>query len=237
MRVKPNNATCKFRFVSKLGNILGLSSLEGSNTDKPTASATKEGTDSGPKGQTPEPRDRNVYILGAGFSSPAGAPLINEFLGRSRAFLDQPMGSVGQANREQRAPFEAVFAYKREMSPTRAKVRLDLDNIEELFGLVEISYRLNESQQHLRDSMALMISRTLEWATEDESCRPQVRIGPFGDGGGGFATRGFRKIHSMWTPERQAIITSTWIFTHTLQPSPRASSTIRGNGSSVGIPL
>jgi hypothetical protein len=37
-----------------------------------------------------ETRDHNVYILGAGFSSDAGAPLINDFLDRSREFFDNP---------------------------------------------------------------------------------------------------------------------------------------------------
>lgn len=147
------------------------------------------------KSETPiqafEPRDRNVYILGAGFSAQAGAPLIHDFLDRSCSFLDEPMGLLGEFNRAQRAPFETVFKYKREMSRAREKVQIDLDNIEELFGLVEISLRLDPTKQEISDSIALMISRTLEWTTQDTGLRPTVRIGPFPDPGTWFGQLGF----------------------------------------------
>jgi len=35
---------------------------------------TRPGTDSADRARALEPRDRNVYTLGAGFSKPAGAP-------------------------------------------------------------------------------------------------------------------------------------------------------------------
>ena len=149
--------------------------------------------DSDPKApeQELDARDRNVYILGAGFSQPAGAPLINDFLDRSRSFLDEPLGHFGEFNRAQREPFEAVFKYKNAMARAREKVLIDLDNIEELFGLVEISLRLDPAQQPIRDSTALMISRTLEWATQDASIRSRVQIAPCPDDGGWFRNQGF----------------------------------------------
>jgi hypothetical protein len=138
-----------------------------------------------------ETPDRNVYILGAGFSAPAGAPLIHDFLDRSRSFLDEPMGLLGESNRSQRAPFQEVFKYRKEMARAPEKVLIDLDNIEELFGLVEMTLRLDPSQQPIRDSTALMISRTLEWTTADTTVRPQVQIAPFPGGGGWFLKQGF----------------------------------------------
>jgi NAD-dependent SIR2 family protein deacetylase len=128
-----------------------------------------------------EPRDRNVYLLGAGFSAPAGAPLIHNFLDCSRAFLDAPFGFVGDFNAAQREPFETVFKYKQDMSRAAYKVKIDLDNIEELFGLVDISSRLDPGQQKIRDSTAMMIARTLDWATRDIARRPKIRIGSFPD--------------------------------------------------------
>ena len=128
-----------------------------------------------------EPRDRNVYLLGAGFSAAAGAPLIHNFLDCSRAFLDAPFGFVGDFNAAQREPFETVFKYKQDMSRAAYKVKIDLDNIEELFGLVEISSRLDPGHQKIRDSIAMMIARTLDWATRDVARRRKIRIGSFPD--------------------------------------------------------
>jgi NAD-dependent SIR2 family protein deacetylase len=140
------------------------------------------GTDSVDSAGTLELRDRNVYILGAGFSKPAGAPLIHDFLDCSRRFLDAPFGVIGKSNSTQREPFETVFKYMNQMSRAHAKVNIDLLNIEELFGLVEISSRLDpQHMQKIRDSTVLMIARTLDWATRDITCRPKVRIGSFGD--------------------------------------------------------
>jgi hypothetical protein len=80
--------------------------------------------------------NRNVYILGAGFSAPAGAPVIRDFLDRSREFYDDPSSSMDLREREH---FARVFEFKRSMGQAREKFRIDLDDIEKLFGLVEIS--------------------------------------------------------------------------------------------------
>ena len=80
--------------------------------------------------------NRNVYILGAGFSAPAGAPVIRNFLDRSREFYTEPTSSMDD---EERAVFARVFKFKRSMGQAREKFAIDLDNIEKLFGLVEIS--------------------------------------------------------------------------------------------------
>ena len=146
----------------------------------PSGEATAR-TDSSDRIGAFEPRDRNVYLLGAGFSAAAGAPLIHNFLDCSRAFLDAPFGFVGGFNADQREPFETVFKYKHDISRAGYKVRIDLDNIEELFGLVEISYRLDPGQQKIRDSIAMMIARTLDSATGNIAQRPKVRIGAFPD--------------------------------------------------------
>ena len=101
------------------------------------------------------------------------------------------MGLLGELNRSQRAPFEAVFKYKKEMARSREKVLIDLGNIEELFGLVEMTLRLDPARQPIRDSTALMISRTLEWTTQDATLRPRIQIAPYADDGAWFLKQGF----------------------------------------------
>jgi len=83
-----------------------------------------------------EIRDRNVYILGAGFSAPSGTPVIHDFIDRSRIYFDNPSSNLDKMERQH---FERFLDFKRRMSQASEKVTIDLDNIEELFGLVEIS--------------------------------------------------------------------------------------------------
>ncbi len=108
-----------------------------------------------------EPHDRNVYVWGAGFSANAGAPLIRDFLDRSREFLLDPTSSLDEMERSQ---FKEVFDFRQQVAQAREKVILDLDNIEHLFGLIEISERLLGSNQ-TRISMQYLIVKTLQLAT------------------------------------------------------------------------
>jgi len=105
--------------------------------------------------------DRNVYILGAGFSADAGAPLIQGFLDFSRRLLDHPFSDLDPV---ERAHFKNVFKFRREMAQSREKVRMDLDDIEQLFGLVEISQRLESRPPETRDSTVYLIAKTLQLA-------------------------------------------------------------------------
>src|SRR6266404_7513487 len=119
-------------------------------------------------------QDHNVYILGAGFSRDAGAPLIHDFLDRAREFFDDPDSALDPQERQQ---FEQVFKFKREVARAREKFRIDLDNIEQLFGLVEMSQRLGSSLPETRDATVYLIAKTLQLALMDTSKRPQVRVG------------------------------------------------------------
>lgn len=148
-----------------------------------------------------EPHDRNVYILGAGFSADAGAPLIHNFLDRSLGFLLNPTTGLDEIERGQ---FEAVFKFRQEVAQAREKVVLDLDNIEQLFGLIEISERLRRSND-LRTSMQYLIVKTLQlatWGTRRSRIRftatPGAEIfGRIGDGHPGFAREeGFKDTFS-----------------------------------------
>jgi hypothetical protein len=57
--------------------------------------------------------DRNVYILGAGFSAPAGVPVIHDFIDRSRLYFDDPSSSMDKKEREH---FKRFLDFKRKMS-------------------------------------------------------------------------------------------------------------------------
>jgi NAD-dependent SIR2 family protein deacetylase len=118
-------------------------------------------------------QDHNVYILGAGFSKDAGAPLIHDFLDRAREFYADPNSALDLQEREQ---FEQVFSFKREVAKAREKFRIDLDNIEQLFGLVEMSQRLGSASSKTRDATVYLIAKTLQLALTDTSKRPPVRM-------------------------------------------------------------
>jgi hypothetical protein len=118
-------------------------------------------------------QDHNVYILGAGFSKDAGAPLIHDFLDRAREFFADPDSGLDPSERDH---FERVFKFKREIAKAREKFRIDLDNIEQLFGLVEMSQRLGSEPPATRDATVYLIAKTLQLALGSTSGRPRVRM-------------------------------------------------------------
>jgi hypothetical protein len=116
--------------------------------------------------------DRNVFILGAGFSKSAGAPLIDEFLDASREILDDPDSGLDQTEKEY---FRRVFEFKKRVAQSREKFVIDLDNIEQLFGLIEMSHRL-EQERDVREAMVYVIAKTLQLAIAKTQRRPVVRL-------------------------------------------------------------
>jgi hypothetical protein len=107
--------------------------------------------------------DRNVYILGAGASADAGAPLIKNFLDYSRQLFDQPFSGLEDFEKKH---FQTVFDFRRDMAQAREKIQLDLDDIEQLFGLVEVSRRLRDIPLETRNSTVYLIAKTLQMAIE-----------------------------------------------------------------------
>jgi NAD-dependent SIR2 family protein deacetylase len=106
-----------------------------------------------------EPFDRNVYILGAGFSAAAGAPLIHNFLDVASALWEDPEAPLSE---DQRIDFGRVFEFRREMARAREKVRIDLDNVEHLFGLIDIAERITPHGASPRLAILTLIATTLE---------------------------------------------------------------------------
>lgn len=115
--------------------------------------------------------NRNVFILGAGFSKAAGAPLVHDFLDKAREFYDDPESRLDEQERDH---FRSVFAFKQEMSRAREKMMIDLDNIEHLFGLVEMHQRLKKVDPGTRDSTIYLIAKTLQLALEPPRRRPRI---------------------------------------------------------------
>src|SRR5260370_5795352 len=107
--------------------------------------------------------DRNVYILGAGASADAGAPLIKNFLDYSRELFDQPFSGLEDFEKKH---FQTVFDFRSAMAQAREKIQLDLDDIEQLFGLVEVSRRLRDTPLETRNSTVYLIAKTLQMAIE-----------------------------------------------------------------------
>jgi len=74
--------------------------------------------------------DKNVYILGAGFSKGIGLPLQDEFLLKAK--------EVYFRNRAKYEHFERVFRYQDKLSKMRQFLNYPLLNLEHLFNLIEM---------------------------------------------------------------------------------------------------
>src|SRR5712692_5125562 len=103
---------------------------------------------------------KNVFILGAGFSADAGAPVMSDFLQRARHLLDDPGSGLGEPDRE---AFARIFEFLRELRAAESKITLDLENIEHLFGLAEMDLEFGgRDRGAFRRDLIFLILRTLE---------------------------------------------------------------------------
>jgi hypothetical protein len=151
-----------------------------------------------------EVSDRNVFILGAGFSKSAGAPLIDEFLDVSREIFDDPDSGLDHAEKKL---FAQVFEFKKRVAQSREKFRIDLDNIEQLFGLIEMSHRL-EREEDVRNAMVYVIAKTLQLAIAKTRQRQAVRVS---------AATGFYSTNFSWAdrvPRENPNVLTPDIYSH-----------------------
>jgi len=115
---------------------------------------------------------RNVFILGAGASFDAGAPLMDNFLDRAEAILtyEEELFALGKSNQEFiKKDFNDVFNLISKLQIIHSKSFLDLYNIESLFSAIEMGVLINrlveykqEDIQRLRSSIINVIVKTLE---------------------------------------------------------------------------
>jgi len=99
----------------------------------------------------------------------AGAPLMADFLDRAYDLLRLKTQGVIEARKE----FEDVFSAIAELQGVHSKAFLDLNNIETVFGVIEMGLLLRRlgnrdeaSITRLRDSLITLIYKTLEYSIE-----------------------------------------------------------------------
>jgi hypothetical protein len=107
---------------------------------------------------------RNVFILGAGASAKAGAPVMGTFIRSATEILRNHTLDPGD-----QSSFELVLKARSVLQAVHSKSELDLDNIESLFGAFEMAELLGKlgglpqsDIDRLPDSMSRLISRTIE---------------------------------------------------------------------------
>ena len=100
--------------------------------------------------------DRNVYILGAGFSVEAGLPLIKDFMNR---MCDAAAWLAEQGDRsDEVTAIKSVLDFRVKAAAAAYRVPLNFENIEELFSLASASSRLE-----LSDHITTAIAATLDY--------------------------------------------------------------------------
>lgn len=110
---------------------------------------------------------KNVFILGAGFSADAGAPVMSNFLQKARQLLDNRESGLHD---EDRKSFKRVFDFLRELRAAQAKITLDLENIEHLFGLAEMDLGFGGGNRGaFRRDLIFLILKTLERSIRAEN--------------------------------------------------------------------
>lgn len=103
--------------------------------------------------------DKNVYILGAGFSAIRGMPCIPNFMLRLR---DAHPWLVNQKREREAAAVERVIEYRLQSAAAAYRIPIDLENIEELFSLADAG------KDVLSRDIRVAIAATLDFATETQ---------------------------------------------------------------------
>jgi hypothetical protein len=96
---------------------------------------------------------KNVFILGAGASKEAGAPLMAEFLDVARDLLTS--GEIKEPRDKE--SFQKVFEAIRRFRDIHYKSYIDLDNIEAVFGAFEMARLLKGSVRYSPEEVDILI--------------------------------------------------------------------------------
>ena len=111
---------------------------------------------------------RVVFVLGAGASAAAKAPLSSDFMDKAKLLLRE-----GDLSEDDRAAFELVLQARDSLKAAHSKAELDLRNLETLFGAFEMAAlfgRLGAMPQKQVEALPLamrrLISRTIEKTME-----------------------------------------------------------------------
>jgi hypothetical protein len=111
--------------------------------------------------------DENVIILGAGASADSGAPLMNNFIDKAEDLLSD--GLNNRFDRETRKQFGKVFELLADLQQVHSKARMDLNNIENVFGAIEMAQIIKrlgsippEEIATYREAIVSLIIETIE---------------------------------------------------------------------------
>lgn len=111
--------------------------------------------------------DHNVYILGAGFSADRGMPLINNFMFRMRDAHEWLL--LLNRNTEAKA-IEHVLEFRKAAASAAYRVKINLENIEELFSLASAT---DDNESNLSDAIRTAIAATLDFCS---AIQPENKI-------------------------------------------------------------
>jgi len=106
----------------------------------------------------PVSNDHNVYVLGAGFSSDAGLPVVSEFMDRMR---ESPRWLRENGFEREADAVGRVLEFRLDSAAAAYRLQVDPENIEQLFSLAAAS---DEDQLGLDRNVTLAIAGTLEYA-------------------------------------------------------------------------
>jgi hypothetical protein len=120
-----------------------------------------------------------VYILSAGASRKAGVPLMNGFIAKARALVNAQNGHIS------RDDFDRVLRMRNAFRELHATAQVELDNIEELFDLIEMGKvvgglpgvpdeQIDVTARALTQVVAQTIEESCEFPTRDGyACGPK----------------------------------------------------------------
>ncbi len=117
--------------------------------------------------------DRNVYILGAGFSADAGLPLVAGFMNTMRDAV-MWLKEQGPDRTPEIEAIESVFAFRRSAAAAALRTHIDVENIEELFSLAA-AYRQGRHEAD-ESKVARAIAATLDYAANRVKDVPKVKV-------------------------------------------------------------
>jgi hypothetical protein len=100
--------------------------------------------------------DYNVYILGAGFSWARGLPLVTDFMA---ALRDAHEWLLSNARATEAQSVEKVLEFRLQSTRSAYRVKVDLENIEELFSLAATQ------DESLTDHICIAIGATLDFCS------------------------------------------------------------------------
>lgn len=110
---------------------------------------------------------KSIFLFGAGASKEAGAPLMSDFLDKADDLIRLKTPGVIEAKND----FDNVFNAISELQAVHSKSYLDLNNIEVVFGAIEMAVLLKrlgtrdvDSIPKLRQSLITLIYKTLEYS-------------------------------------------------------------------------